>query len=344
MEEEEPVDRFSEAPEEWNAFVRAQESWTHFHLYEWKEVIESVFGHETEYLCCRDDRGDLVGVLPLTWVRGFLFGDFLVSMPFVNYGGPLGAPQAIRTLVDAADRRARELGDVVLELRSPRRLELDFPVSERKVSVLLDIPEEGPGRLWEELPGSRQRQIRRAREEGTTVHFGHEQLGPFYEVFSRHMRTLGTPAQSRGFFEEIAQEFGDDVWIGVAYLQGEPAAGGFGLTWQSQVELTWVSDRIELRDSYPNMLLYWAFMERAAEAGLDTFNFGRSTKGSGPHRFKRQWGGRDHQLRWYQGGDSDRTGTPSPDDSRYSWGPKVWRKLPLALTRILGPRIVKYIP
>ena len=39
----------------------------------------------------RRGRSD-AGVLPLVRVRSALFGHYLVSMPFVNYGGPLGEP------------------------------------------------------------------------------------------------------------------------------------------------------------------------------------------------------------------------------------------------------------
>jgi hypothetical protein len=92
------------------------------------------------------------------------------------------------------------------------------------------------------------------------------------------------------------------------------------------------------------MLLYWACMERAIAEGVATFNFGRCTPGSGTHRFKAQWGGRDVPLWWYGLSRNAGATTPSPDDGAYSWGPRVWSKLPVAVTTMLGPRIVRYIP
>jgi hypothetical protein len=93
------------------------------------------------------------------------------------------------------------------------------------------------------------------------------------------------------------------------------------------------------------MLLYWSFMERAIGAGLTRFNFGRCTPDGGTHRFKRQWGSRDEQLHWYQHsrGGVD-AATPSPDDGAFSWGPRLWKRLPLSVATALGPRIVRYIP
>src|SRR5689334_22016919 len=93
------VSRFEGPGSEWDNFVRAQPGWTHFHLYGWRTVIDRVFHHECIYLAARDTATSMiVAVLPLVRVRSLIFGHFLVSMPFVNYGGPLGSDDGIRAL------------------------------------------------------------------------------------------------------------------------------------------------------------------------------------------------------------------------------------------------------
>jgi len=92
------------------------------------------------------------------------------------------------------------------------------------------------------------------------------------------------------------------------------------------------------------MLLYWACMERAIEQGVERFNFGRCSPGSGTHRFKMQWGGREETLWWYGLAESATVTTPSPTDGAYSWGPRLWRRLPTSVATTLGPSIVRYIP
>ena len=110
--------------------------------------------------------------------------------------------------------------------------------------------------------------------------------------------------------------------------------------------MTWASSLRDYARLAPNMLLYWAFMERAAREGLAVFNFGRCTPGSGTHRFKRQWGAssRDVELWWYQYARSGIATTPSPDDGAYAWGPRLWRRLPVSLATLLGPHIVRFLP
>ncbi len=332
------------SPTEWDGFVRASEGWTHFHLSGWRQVIEEVFGHECLSLVARDDHQSIHGVLPLVRVKSLVFGDYLVSMPFVNYGGPLGCREAVSMLSDHAVRLAREQGVKLLELRSRRELDLTLPVSHRKITVLLDLPDGDPDILWKNLKSKVRSQIRRPQKEGMTVRFGLEEIEPFYDVFSRHMRDLGTPSLPKKFFEVLGDVFANDVWFGCTYHQGKPVAAGCGFQWSDEFEMTWASSLKSHSRMAPNMLLYWRFIEQCIGENLRVFNFGRCTPGGGTHRFKLQWGSREQQLWWYQAGARLGVSTPSPDQGALSWGPRIWQRLPLALTTRLGPRIVKYIP
>lgn len=338
------VERYAGPAAEWDACVRASTGWTQYHLYGWRAVLGRVFGHECPYLAARDDDGVLRGVLPLVRVKSLLFGHYLVSMPYLNYGGPLGTPEAVRALADAAVGMARADGAKLLELRSAVPLELDMPVSHRKIAVLLDLPADDPAPLWDGLKAKVRSQVRRPMKEGVKVTFGADQLDGFYHVFAHHMRDLGTPVLPRALFEAIAGAFGDDVWFGCARLDGQPIAVGCGFRWGDEFEMTWASALSAYNRIAPNMLLYWEFMTRAVSDGVRTFNFGRCTPGGSTHRFKRQWGARDVPLWWYQWSRNATAGTPSPDDGAYALGPRIWRHLPVPVATALGPRIVRGIP
>ena len=336
------VARLPEGAADWDPFVRRQREWTPFHLLAWRRVIADVFGHPTTYLTARRD-GELVGVLPLVLVRSPIFGRYLVSMPFVNYGGPLGEDAAITALVGEAARIATGERVKLLELRSRVPLPIDLPVSHRKITVILDLPSGGPDQLFKSFDAKLRSQVRRPAKEGVVVKFGQHQVEPFYRVFARHMRDLGTPVQPRKLFSSLAAAFGDDLWVGVAWLGDVPVAGGIGFRWNGEFEMTWASSLYQYNRLSPNMALYWAFMERACQEGLVRFNFGRCSVGGGTHRFKRQWGSRDEQLWWYQQG-KGASATPSPDDGMYSLGPRLWKHLPVPLANILGPPVVAGIP
>ena len=336
---------FAGPPEAWDAFVRRSAGWTPFHLWGWRRVVERAHRHACLNLAVTAADGSLEAVLPLVRVRSRLFGHFLVSMPFVNYGGPLGTPDGVRALVADATARADRDGAALLELRSAVPLDVALPVSHRKITVVLDVPSRDPDDLFKTFKAKLRSQVRRPEKAGVVVRWGREQVGPFYQVFAHHMRDLGTPTQPRSLFEATADAFGDDVWFACAYLGELPIACGAGFRWGDEFEMTWASALSAHNPIAPNMALYWAFMQRAAREGVTRFNFGRCTPGGSTHRFKLQWGGRDEPLYWYQhtpgGGEAH---TPSPDDAAYRWGPRLWSKLPVPLATRLGPRIVRYLP
>jgi FemAB-related protein (PEP-CTERM system-associated) len=327
----------------WDAFVRAQPGWTHFHLYGWRRVIGAVFGHDCPYLAATDGDGQLVGVLPLVHVRSLVFGQFIVSMPFVNYGGPLGSDAAIRALAGFAIGLAADARGALLELRSRHALPIELPASHRKITVTRELPPTADA-LWASLNAKVRSQIRRPRKEGVKLRFGPTELEPFFQVFSKHMRDLGTPTQPRHLFEALLAEFGEDIVFCSAYLGDTPVAAGCAIRWGAECEMTWASSLVQFKSVSANMLLYWGMMEHAIAHGVATFNFGRCTPGSGTHRFKEQWGGLDEPLWWYHASERGVVKAPSPSDSAYSWGPRVWKRLPVAVATTLGPRIVRYIP
>ena len=342
------VSRFDGLDAEWDAFVRTQPGWTHFHLAGWRTVIGRVHRHQCLYLAARHtEGGQLVAVLPLVRVRSLMFGHYLVSMPFVNYGGPLGSEEGIRALVDEATAVAARWRVKLLELRSRTPLPVTLPVSHRKLTVVLDLPSD-PDALWASLPTKLRSQIRRPRKDGVEVRFGRSELDAFHNVFAHHMRDLGTPAQPKAFFQAIAEVFPDDVHFAVAYHEGRPVAAGCGVTWGDEFEITWASALRSHNAMSPNMLVYWELMDRMARAGVRVFNFGRCSPDSGTYRFKMQWGGREERLWWYQRTPhavaAEGAATPSPDQGFFALAARVWQRLPVPVATRLGPSIVRFIP
>jgi serine/alanine adding enzyme len=338
------VRRFEGGAAEWDAFVARTPGSSFCHLGGWREIMANVMGHRSEYLVACDESGEVEGVLPLVRVRSRIMGHYLVSMPFLNYGGPLGSPAACTALARRAAELARESGADLMELRTRHAVTSDLRVAQRKVMALLSLPGEADA-LWRGFPSKLRSQIRRPQKEGLEARFGADQVGAFYGVFARHMRDLGTPVLPRAFFDAIAAAFPDQVRFGVVYRGEEPCAAGCGFLWQGELEMTWASSLLEYKRSAPNMLLYWAFMEQGIAEGAETFNFGRSSPGSGPHRFKRQWGGVDVPLPWLQWSRGAMQATPTPDGSRlFRTATTAWKRVPLGLATRLGPYLARQIP
>jgi serine/alanine adding enzyme len=315
----------------WDAFVRAQPASSFCHLSGWRAVIGDGLRHECIYRVAADEDGGWAGILPLVRVKSGIFGHYLLSMPFLNYGGPIGSREARRCLTEDAARLAEGTGVDLLELRT-RGAEPDAPLqrTDRKVTVVMDLPDD-PELLWKEGIRAKVRsQIRRPQKEGMTAAFGPEQREPFYRVFARNMRDLGTPVLPGDFFSRIAEHFAGEVEFGCVYAGDVPVAAGCGFMWRDEFEMTWASSLREYNRAAPNM--------------LRTFNFGRCTPGSGTHRFKLQWGGRDEPLPWGQWSSRGVAETPNPDRPLFALATKVWSRLPLPVANRLGPLVAPWFP
>jgi FemAB-related protein (PEP-CTERM system-associated) len=173
-----------------------------------------------------------------------------------------------------------------------------------------------------------------------------EELDSFYSVFSRNMRDLGTPVYAKSFFRNILERFPETTHICTVYTQnGQAAASGFLVGFKGTLEIPWASSLRSYNQCSPNMLLYWSVLKHACEKGFKVFDFGRSTRDEGTYRFKEQWGARPVQLYWYYWMRNEGALPElNPRNPKYQLAIKVWKKLPIAVTKLIGPLIEKNLP
>lgn len=329
----------------WDNFVLRQPTARCPHLSGWKNVIEASFGHDCIYLMAME-RGTIHGVLPLVHLRSRLFGSFLVSVPFLNYGGIVTEnPAARQSLFEFARQLGAERGAAYIELRHQVPQLQDVPTKQHKVVMLLELSDESE-KLWNSFKPKLRSQIRKPMKEGLLVHLGREEeLDNFYKVFSVNMRDLGTPVYSRNFFAQILKNFPNSTWICSILLNHEPIAAGFLCGFRDTLEIPWGSSLRRFNHLAANMLLYWSALEFAVRQGYKRFDFGRSTPGEGTYKFKEQWGAKPVPLHWqYWLANGNALPDLSPTNAKYQLAINVWQKLPLFVTRWVGPAIVRNIP
>jgi len=314
------------------------------HAAEWFTVIQRAYGHEPLYLRGEDGDGRR-GLLPAFIVRRPLMGTVVSSMPFLDGGGPCSSSTAMDdALVAQLIEEARGIGAAVVELRGPSRLGIAAEPMEHKVNLTLALPADA-GRLWQQFDGSVRNQIRKAERSGLSVELGGaEKIDDFYAIFCARMRELGSPVHAREFFTAIVDIFGGKARVALV-RKGRSAIGGLiALAFNGVLTVPWASCLREHLSLCPNMLLYWETIRAACTERCWRFDFGRSSRGSGTYRFKRQWGAVEEPLLWYRIPTSGRPARPRESAER---GAALltgsWRRLPLPLTRSLGPHIRKYL-
>lgn len=330
----------------WDAYVERAPGASRYHLSAWRRILTSTFGHDAHYLMSVGDAGQVDGVLPLVRVRSRLFGDFLVSLPHVNYGGVCAdTPAVAAELEGRAVELARRLGVGHLELRSEQAPATGLAVRVTKVSMRLPLPGSADD-LWKALGSKLRNQIKRPERENVTVRIGREdELDAFYHVFSVNMRDLGTPVYTRRLFATVLRELPDTSTIVSVYRAGEPVASALLVGFRDAIEVPWASSLRAHNSIGVNVYLYWHLLKHASERGYRTFDFGRSSPDSGPYKFKLQWGAQPVPLEWQHWVPEGRAiPQVNPQNERYQLAVRVWQRLPLPLTRLIGPHIVRNIP
>ena len=331
----------------WDRYVMESADSACYHLSGWKSVIEKTFDHKTFYLVAEDRNGQIRGILPLINLKSILFGNFLISMPYFNYGGicsdrEICEEELLNAAIDIAVRHKA----AHIELRHSRPMNRPLPFKTAKAAMHLRLPEV-PDDLWESFPSKLRSQIRRPIKEGMYSSLGGmELLDGFYDVFAENMCDLGTPVYGKNFFRNILTQFPSSARICTTFTNdGKAVASGFLVGFKKVMEIPWASSLRSYNSSSPNMLLYWSALKHACENGYDTFDFGRSSPGEGTYKFKEQWGAKPVQLYWHYWLRNDGPLPQlNPHNPKYAMAIKVWRKLPLLLTKLIGPSIVRNLP
>jgi len=328
----------------WNAYVERCPEASNYHQYRWRGFFAVYFKKETYYLGAFDNN-DLVGLLPLVRMTSRIFGDYLVSLPFVNYGGVLADnDHVVGLILSYATSLSAKLGVDHCELREYVTRD-DLRQKTNKVSMRLKLPATAD-ELSKDLGSKLRSQIRRSdRELPSVLRGGEELVDRFYSVFSQNMRDLGTPVYDKAMFVDILRRFPEQANIVVIEVDGKAAAAAFLVQHKGSMEVPWASTSRSYNRISLNMRLYWELLSFAIENEAQIFDFGRSTEGSGTYRFKKQWGAEPTQLVWnYWLGKNGEMPELNPDNRKYAMLIALWRRLPLPFANWLGPHVVKNLP
>lgn len=331
----------------WDRYVRQTPGATFFHQLGWRWLVERVFGHRAHYLMAR--KGErITGVLPMFELKSRLFGHSLVSIPFA-IGGGIAAddPETERFLLDKARGLADDRGVDYLELRSERAVSDELVTKDLYVTFRADLAE-GEEALLKRMDRKRRQMMTYVcKPEAGFEHrvAGIEELPLFYDLFCQSMRHHGTPVYPRLFLHEILDRHPADTNLFFVHHQGRPVAGVLNLMWHDTIMPFYAGADRNLRPRGVDDYLYLSIMRWGRDHGFRTFDFGRSKRGTGAHAFKARWGMEEVPLAYqYHLVKARELPNVSPANPKYQALIKVWQKLPLPVTRLVGPRIIRSIP
>lgn len=330
--------------EQWNRFVLNSTTGTHFHLYGWKAVIESILGRRCIYLVAK--RGaEMTGVFPISVVRSRVFGDCLVSLPLAVYGGICTEDrESYFQLLEAGSRIAARLGVKYLEMRNRTEpFATSLPGRDLYVTFTQDLSP-GPEKLMQGLPRDTRYMIRKSEKAG--LEWTEDlNLDEFYQLYARNVHRLGTPVFPMQLFRRLLDEFDSGCRIWGVRKQKKAVAGVLCFYFKKEVIPYYSGSLPEYFRDSPNNFMYWKLMLQGWRDGYRSFDFGRSKRGTGACQFKSSWNMRVQELPYrYKLVRAKEVPRMSPVDGKFRTAVSCWKRLPFPLATALGPKLVKSIP
>ena len=325
----------------WDDYVMVSDQATFFHLSGWKSVLEKAFSHKAYFLYAEED-GEIAGILPLALVKSKLFGKSLSSLPFCVYGGIVAtSTETHEALKGAACELAKDLKVDALELRNIELSDHQWPTKDLYVTFQKEISSD-PEVNMKAIPSKQRTMIRKGIRNDLEGEFdrGYERI---YRVYSESVRNLGTPVFSKNYFKVLREVFGENCDVFMVKHGGEDVAGVLSFYFKGQV-LPYYGGSVEKARSIKgvNDFMYWELMCKAAERGCTIFDFGRSKVGTGPYKFKKNWGFQPNSLSYeYYLVGAKSVPEVNPNNPKYKYFINAWKKLPLPVANAVGPFLAK---
>ena len=331
---------------EWDEFVLRHPIGTPFHLTSWRQSIEATFGYTPYYLMAMK-AGRVTGVLPLFLIKNLFVGRALISSPFAVYGGVLADSDEAKTaLRDAVKSLGKRLAVQYVELRNANTEQcLGFSKWLRYVTFTQEIGRDKAA-ILKGIPRKVRYMVRKSCGAGFFVHRQSSDITALMDLYSRNVRRLGTPVLPEKHFVQLLRHFKGSVDIREITLGDKVVAAVLTFYFRDQILPYYGASDPGFNDLAPNNFMYYHLMEWGAENGYTLFDFGRSKKSvAGSYDFKAHWGMVERVLP-YEMLLVRRKELPnfSPVNPVFRPPMKIWSLLPLALTRKLGPKIVKLFP
>jgi|SRR5579871_366185 len=329
----------------WDAFVDAHPQGSPFHLLAWKKTLEGAFGYQPEYVVAIDS-GKLRGVLPLFLIRNPIMGRVLLSSPFAMYGGILADSAETLAAISAHVAHLAKRFDVqYLELRNrfPEQC-TGFDRIERYVDFVQPTTITGEEQLLEALPKKTRNMVRKTMKHAYSSRITQD-LGAFYRLMTHSYRRLGTPIFPRSYFAGLLRNFGPIADLREILLDGKVAAASINFLYHGEMHTFYAASDQNLLHAAPNNYMYFDYLLWAARNGFPRFDFGRSKLDTGTYEFKRHWLTEMSELP-YEILLVKRKDLPnfSPKNPKFELALKIWQRMPLVVTRLLGPRLIRLFP
>ncbi len=324
----------------WRKLIKENESWI-FHTPEFKSLIEDTFKCEVHYFAAKENE-EIKTIFPFYYIKNLLLGKKIISVAFLEYGGPCGDAKYVVDIVNHVYgkypainyievREGVEGYDIVLSRLMKRS-------TDYKRFVLKLTSEE---QILKNVDKQKKKALRKAENSGIKVRdVPEEELKVLYRLYLKNMRAFGSPPYSKKFFvnfykQIVKNKFGKVVG---SYYNNKLISALLGYCYKDRIHIVIAMSDKKYINYRPNEVMHWHFIKYGLDNKYKYFDFGRVREESGQFRFKKEWGCELKPLNHYYLLVKDKE-LPhmDPNNPKYRLLINIWRIMPLFITRIIGP-------
>ncbi len=329
---------------QWDAFVSSCPHSVAWQLYGWSRTIASCYEAEFMPLAALEG-GSIRGILPLYRLAQGPASGMLLSVPFAVAGGiAANDEEAEEALLAHGQSLLDRLGLSRLVLKQYKRriagrLQTDDAYCNRELSL---APE--TDRVWRQISADNRERVERTRLLQVQVDHPSADVGQFYSILCRHQRDTGIPGPCIAWIRALL----DTGMYSMALLrvEGRPVAGTLLKKFKDTVSFPYTCLRRQgAEHSDLACRLYWELICACAQSGTRIFHSGRLPRTGTVNDYRQGWGGTEHAYYYqYYPPRSGSTESSQKRGAKRTILQAVWKRLPLAVARAAGPRIVSRFP
>ena len=341
----------------WNEWVTSNPWASFYHLWEWGEVLCKTYQYQRYYFAVKRGQ-EILGVLPLIYIRSKIFANKLVSLPFAEYGGPLLTDSLDSSEIESTlaifsktlSTLARLFRVDYVELRQPKfSLSLMVPTSvftplRRYLTFRVSLTK-SESELWGNLDKKCRNATRKAIRSGVkTREVDVDHISQYYHLYLDTEHRHGSPPHSEGFFRSVLDLFAQKrLRMMLAVFDGK-AIGGI-MAFHFKKKLYWFNSVIDRKYATlnPTNLLLWHLIKWGVQNDCSMLDLGQTRREDGGiYHFKTGWGGckvplENHVLLMKN------AEVPDPLQKKYLILSRLWSLLPQVFARQVGPSIISAI-
>ena len=329
----------------WQTYVHERPDSQYSDLAEWRPLFRELYGFDDHSYAFVED-GRITGALSLYHIRSPLMGRMLVTNPFYGSGGFYWDNDVARdALAERALAVARELAVHYVEFRLRGELPAPFESNTDFAEYDLKFGASSEETWTRRLSSNTRQNIRKSLKQNLEFRLSDDHRR-CYGLLCHTLRAHGTPFHGERFFRLLRKHLGERVRFSEVWRGKQLIAGGIVVRYKDTISTPYIGSLANYRPLRPNYLQYWKLIEHYAGLGVRCFEMGRSPRDSTHARFKKKWGCEEFPVQYSYVVIDERKGyrTVSRPSAFQRLATNVWRRLPLAVTTVIGPRLFRYIP